>query len=207
MLCVLVSLSIVPVAGDSQNAEDSLEKTKLLTQISNIKQEQQDIQEIIAFVNASNIGNSTELNNHLQQAYDILESNVQDMTYLHNNYWLKYYSQEDLDLLSRVIYAEAASNSYEDKQLVGTVVMNRVAATTFPNTIRDVIYAGNGSQYSCILGNKFHGTPDPDSVDIAKRLLSGERYCPRNVVFQAQFLQGNGLYKQVGVHYYCYGNI
>jgi spore germination cell wall hydrolase CwlJ-like protein len=116
-------------------------------------------------------------------------------------------NQDDLLLLAKVIYAEAAEGNLLDYQLVGNVVLNRVAASTFPNTIREVVYQGNGAQYACIKGNKFKGQPNQMALEVAESLLLGERYCPENVVFQAQFKQGNGIYKKIGVHYYCYGNI
>ena len=52
------------------------------------------------------------------------------------------YTEEDLDLLSRVIYAEVGCSWIPDwvQQMTGSVVLNRVASAYYPNTIRDVIY-------------------------------------------------------------------
>lgn len=109
---------------------------------------------------------------------------------------------EDAILLAKVIYAEAAAN-ITDRQYVGAVVMNRVRSPHFSNTIRGVIYAPN--QYSCVGGKAFNQTPPQECIDIATQLLNGETFgVPSNVVFQAQFRQGSGVWKQVGVHYYCY---
>lgn len=109
---------------------------------------------------------------------------------------------EDVILLAKVIYAEAAAN-ITDRQYVGAVVMNRVRSPHFPNTIRGVIYAPK--QYSCVGDRAFNQTPPQECIDIATQLLNGETFgVPSNVVFQAQFRQGSGVWKQVGVHYYCY---
>ena len=35
----------------------------------------------------------------------------------------------------------------------------------------------------------------------AQRLLNGERFCPENVVFQANFKQGSGVYKAISTSY------
>ncbi|MEI7024241.1 spore cortex-lytic enzyme [Paenibacillus sp. y28] len=48
-------------------------------------------------------------------------------------------NQHELDLLARIIYAEARGESYEGQVAVGAVVMNRLAALSFPNTIQGII--------------------------------------------------------------------
>ncbi len=49
-------------------------------------------------------------------------------------------TRSDVDLLARIISAEADSESYETKVAVGAVVLNRVESEHFPNTIREVVY-------------------------------------------------------------------
>lgn len=50
------------------------------------------------------------------------------------------YTDEELDLLARLITAEARGESNVGKVGVGAVVINRVLSPQFPNTIREVIY-------------------------------------------------------------------
>ncbi|MDK2888875.1 MAG: N-acetylmuramoyl-L-alanine amidase [Thermoanaerobacter sp.] len=50
------------------------------------------------------------------------------------------YSRSDVDLLARLITAEADSESYLTKVAVGAVVLNRVRSGIFPNSIPGVIY-------------------------------------------------------------------
>ena len=115
-------------------------------------------------------------------------------------------NMEDAILLARVIHAEATQNPnlrVLDRQYVGAVVMNRVRHSGFPNTVRGVIYAPK--QYACVGNYWFNQYPPQECIDIAKQLLAGETFgVPANVVFQAQFTQGKGIWKRVGVHYYCY---
>lgn len=54
------------------------------------------------------------------------------------------------ELLAHLIYAEAGDNSYKCLLYVGSVIINRVNSPKFPNSIYDVIYEGNGSQYPTI---------------------------------------------------------
>ena len=115
-------------------------------------------------------------------------------------------NESDVVLLAKVIHAEATQHSnfrVLDRQYVGAVVLNRVKHPSFPNDLRSVIYAP--SQYACVGTYLFNQHPPQECLDIARQLLEGETFgVPSNVVFQAQFTQGKGVWKRVGVHYYCY---
>ena len=50
------------------------------------------------------------------------------------------YGGDDASLLAAIIYCEAGNQSYEGMVAVGAVVLNRVASSSFPNTISEVIY-------------------------------------------------------------------
>jgi len=123
-------------------------------------------------------------------------------------------SEEDVDLLARLIWSEADKSSTEDMRHVGVVVMNRIAYAKNNNysswggksaTLKSVIYASG--QYAVTFGNNptINNKAGAEAKEIAKEILSGERYgIPESVIYQAQFKQGSGVYKQIGVHYYCY---
>ncbi len=57
------------------------------------------------------------------------------------------YSSYELDLLARLINAEAASEPYKAMVAVGAVVVNRVQDSNFPNTISGVIYQKDSRFY------------------------------------------------------------
>jgi Cell wall hydrolyses involved in spore germination len=57
------------------------------------------------------------------------------------------YSSAELDLLARLITAEAQGEPYEAQVAVGAVVVNRVQDSRFPKTITDVIYQKDGGYY------------------------------------------------------------
>ena len=82
-----------------------------------------------------------------------------------------YYDAEDLDLLSRLIYAESGNQPLEGKIAVGNVVLNRVASPLFPNTVADVIYQPN--QFSPAGSGHLSRTPNAESVVAAKLCLEG----------------------------------
>lgn len=62
-------------------------------------------------------------------------------------------SSSDLSLLAAIIQCEAGGESYEGKLAVGSVVMNRVRSSHFPNTVAGVIY--QGGQFSPVASGRF----------------------------------------------------
>lgn len=60
---------------------------------------------------------------------------------------------EDLELLAAIIQCEADGEPYEGKLAVGSVVMNRVHSSSFPNTVMGVIY--QPGQFSPVASGRF----------------------------------------------------
>lgn len=117
-------------------------------------------------------------------------------------------SFDDLYLLARVIFSEAGSYwlNEEFRLCVGEVVLNRVASPEFPDTIHDVVY--QKGQYSVVNSPGFDAlAPGEDCVDIALRLLRGERRMVPSVVYQSDYVQGElfSLYNdmRLGTTYFC----
>ena len=114
------------------------------------------------------------------------------------------YTQSDLDLLARVIYAEAGSDwlTDEHQRAVGSVVLNRVADSRFPNTIYGVVY--QKGQYACTWNGAINKTPSQRAINNAKYVLENGVITPTNVVWQSQAKQGRGVWKYIQGHYFCY---
>lgn len=116
----------------------------------------------------------------------------------------------DVELLAKIIYLEAGGCTYRHKQLVGCVVINRMNHSAFPDTLESVIYQKNqyypkGSKYLA------KAVPDAESYRIAQDLLANGNngICPDNVLFQAEFVQGE-VYEVIvspygSTTYFCYG--
>ncbi len=85
------------------------------------------------------------------------------------------YLQADIDLLARLISAEAIGESYEAKVAVGAVVMNRVKSPLWPSTISSVIYQNiNGyAQFTPVVNGMINRQADADSIKAAEAALSG----------------------------------
>ena len=111
---------------------------------------------------------------------------------------------EDIELLARLIYAEAGSVkcTYEMRYLVGSVVINRVESKYFPNSIEEVIY--QRGQYACITDGHINNQPTEECYQIAKDLLENGTTAPETVLYQAEFKQGSGVYQKIQNMYFCY---
>ncbi|EDS78686.1 cell wall hydrolase [Clostridium massiliodielmoense] len=57
------------------------------------------------------------------------------------------YTQDDLDVLSRLVHAEAGGESYKTRVCVASVVINRVKSNQFPNSIKGVVYEVSDGHY------------------------------------------------------------
>lgn len=82
---------------------------------------------------------------------------------------------DDLDLLARLITAEAQGEPYEAKVAVGAVVMNRVKSSSWPNTIKEVIYQKISGyiQFTPVENGWIDKPAEPESVKAAQAALSG----------------------------------
>ena len=104
------------------------------------------------------------------------------------------YSESDLYLLSHLICGEVEGCDRQMKTYVGSVVLNRVADSRFPDNLHDVIYQNNPLQYSCTVDGNFEKEPGEETIDVAKFLLKNGSQLPPDVIFQAEFKQGTGTY-------------
>ncbi|MBR4933000.1 MAG: cell wall hydrolase [Clostridia bacterium] len=84
------------------------------------------------------------------------------------------YTEDELYWLSRIISAEAEGESYMGKLAVGTVVLNRVHSSEFPDTIYGVIFdRKNGVQFTPVANGTIYKTPDSESIAAARECLEG----------------------------------
>jgi N-acetylmuramoyl-L-alanine amidase len=81
------------------------------------------------------------------------------------------YTNSDLYLLAKVIYAEARGESYTGQVAVGAVVLNRVASSAFPNTIAGVIYQKNA--FTAVSDGQINLEPDKTAINAASDAMNG----------------------------------
>ena len=86
----------------------------------------------------------------------------------------KYYKEDEVLWLSRIIKAESEGESLLGKIAVGNVVLNRVKSKDFPNTIYGVIFDRKyGVQFTPVLNGTIYNTPGYNERLAAKICLEG----------------------------------
>jgi N-acetylmuramoyl-L-alanine amidase len=82
------------------------------------------------------------------------------------------FTKEEVELLARVIYAEARGEDFEGQVAVGAVVLNRLEDSRFPKTIEAVIYQQGA--FTAVLDKQIHLTPDEVAYRAAEAALAGK---------------------------------
>ncbi|MBO8138557.1 MAG: cell wall hydrolase [Desulfotomaculum sp.] len=85
-------------------------------------------------------------------------------------------TSEDIDLLARLIHAEARGESFMGKVAVGAVILNRLSSPYFPQTVREVILQKNHYvyQFSPVGDGSINLEPDKSSRLAAIQALKGD---------------------------------
>ena len=85
-----------------------------------------------------------------------------------------FYREDEVFWLARIIHAESRGEPLLGQIAVGSVVMNRVKSSYYPNTIYSVIFDRKyGVQFSPILDGSIYNTPGYTSTLAAKIALEG----------------------------------
>ena len=116
-------------------------------------------------------------------------------------------SSAQLDLLARLISAEARGEPYSGQVAVGAVVLNRVRHPSFPNTVAGVIYQ-NGA-FSCINDGQFNQPVAASAYRAAQDALNGwdpsggaiYYYNPRTA--QSKWIRSRPVLTTIGNHVFC----
>lgn len=80
-------------------------------------------------------------------------------------------TNNDVNLLARIIYGEARGEPYAGQVAVGAVVLNRVSDSRFPNTIAGVIYQSGA--FDAVSDGQINYTPNSTAIKAARDALNG----------------------------------
>lgn len=81
-------------------------------------------------------------------------------------------TQEDINLLARVVQAESSSEPYLGKVAVASVILNRVTSGKFPGTIKGVLYAPG--QFHTVRDGMLGSRPSATTYRAVQEALSGK---------------------------------
>ena len=136
---------------------------------------------------------------------------------------LAQYSDEDIRILPTTVFHEAGHTTEQLRQYVAQVVLNRVEDSRFPDTVKGVITQPGqySTKYATVeAANAIQATDSKNGTyyygiceDSVKAAMMGQVEMPSNVLYQANFSQGKGVWKSVyfnsgwyaSTSYFCYG--
>lgn len=115
----------------------------------------------------------------------------------------KTYPQEELDLLARLVEAEAGDQDLMGRRLVVDVVLNRVDSPKYPNSISGVIF--QKGQFAVVKRGqvRLRGGVSQTSIDAVAIETSGERVDSGILYFATWRANGKGFWKH-GDHWFSY---
>ena len=113
----------------------------------------------------------------------------------------------DVELLARLISAEARGEPYTGQVAVGAVVLNRIESPAFPNSMSGVIYQSGA--FTCLSDGQFWGTVTDSSYKAARDALNGwdpsggALYYFNPNTATSSWIWSRPVLAVIGKHYFC----
>ena len=117
------------------------------------------------------------------------------------------YSSSDVELLAKLIAAEARGESYTGQVAVGAVVLNRVTHPSFPDTVAGVIYQ-NGA-FAAVRDSNWNVPANETSRRAARDAVNGwdpsggAIYYYNPAKTSNAFIRSRPVITVIGSHYFC----
>lgn len=108
---------------------------------------------------------------------------------------------EEKTLLASMIWVEAQGESAEGQQAVAEVVLNRMKADNFQDTLKGVIYADGQFRSTKFLDE---AEPTQAQYEAVERALEGPYVLDEDVVFFATYPVNENVWGQIGGHIFCH---
>lgn len=112
-------------------------------------------------------------------------------------------SDDDYEVLCRIVQAEAGCEDMKGRILVANVVLNRVRDERFPATVREVVfqYSGNTAQFSPVAdGSYARVVVTEETIEAVNRAIRGEDYSEGALYFAAREAAGSGKMRWFDLH-------
>ena len=116
-------------------------------------------------------------------------------------------TENNVNLLARLISAEARGEPYVGQVAVGAVVLNRVEHPSFPNTISGVIYQSGA--FTCVTDGQFQQPVAESAYRAARDALNGwdpsggAIYYFNPVTATSKWIWSRPLIVTIGKHRFC----
>lgn len=110
-------------------------------------------------------------------------------------------TDEEYELLARLIWVEARGECAEGQQGIAEVILNRMAMEGYPDTVAGVIYAEGQFPSTEYMHEAEPGQAQYDAIDDA---LAGPYILPLEVTHFATYAVNEFVWGQIGGHVFCY---
>lgn len=117
------------------------------------------------------------------------------------------YTNEDINLLAKVISAEARGESYEGQVAVGAVILNRISHPSFPDSLSGVVYQKGA--FSCVNDSNWYQPVADSAKRAAKDAMNGWDPSGGAIFYfnpaktNDAFMHSRTVIKVIGSHKFC----
>lgn len=116
-------------------------------------------------------------------------------------------NNSDINLLAKVISAEARGETYKGQVAVGAVILNRVAHSSFPDSISGVVYQSGA--FDCMYDGQINNPVSSTSKKAAKDAINGwdptggaiYYYNPKTA--KSKWIKSRKIITTIGNHVFC----
>lgn len=112
-------------------------------------------------------------------------------------------TEEEYELLAKVLYLEARGESFEGQQAVVEVVFNRVMSTGFPNTVEGVLMQTSPCVQFVVIGDLHKAYPNETQYAAIEAALQSEGIVGDAVYFMTKPYPNGTVVRKIGGHYFC----
>lgn len=113
----------------------------------------------------------------------------------------------DLNLLARVISAEARGEPYSGQVAVGNVIMNRIKHPSFPNTLAGIIYQPGA--FTCVADGQINLPAEESAIRAAQDAMNGVSVVGSAIYYYNPstatnaWIRSRPIVKTIGEHVFC----
>ena len=150
--------------------------------------------------NSEEVETGTELSEDSQ-----LEESLEDSDEaVYSNRWEISLTEEEIDLLAKIVWLEANGEPVEGQEAVVEVVFNRMASDLYPNTLYDVLSQNKPVQFAS-WKRRDKAQPTEKEYDSIYNVLNGNTDLLRNDTMNfSTYPLTSHLDVKICCHYFCY---
>ncbi len=158
---------------------------------------------IIDFVTANYTNTEMLIEEAEVRAAEVLEV-IEEEEIKITNRWNIELTEEEIDLLAKIVWVEARGESQTGQEAVIEVIFNRIVSDKFPNTLYDVLSQKNPTQFAS-WRLRDSARPTEKEYNSIYKVLNGETsVVGENTLYFATKKITRNLDVKIGGHYFCY---